>query len=62
MTSNKLSAESKKRMETMVASTDGFYISEVDLELRGPGDIMGTQQSGQLDLKIADLAHGSQAT
>lgn len=60
MTSNKLSAETQKRMETMVASTDGFFISEVDLELRGPGDIMGTQQSGQLDLKIADLAADGQ--
>ena len=60
MTGNKISAESQKRMETMVASTDGFYISEVDLELRGPGDIMGTQQSGQLDLRIADLAADGQ--
>ena len=40
----------------MVRTNDGFEISEVDLELRGPGDIMGTQQSGNLDLKIADLA------
>ncbi len=39
----------------MVRTNDGFEISEVDLELRGPGDIMGTQQSGSLDLKIADL-------
>lgn len=60
MTGNKLSADSQKRMETMVASTDGFYISEVDLQLRGPGDIMGTQQSGQLDLHIADLAQDGQ--
>lgn len=56
MTGNKLSADTKKRIQTMVRTNDGFEISEVDLELRGPGDIMGTQQSGQLDLKIADLA------
>lgn len=56
MTGDKLSRESKKRMSTMVRTNDGFEISEVDLELRGPGDIMGTQQSGELDLKIADLA------
>jgi len=40
----------------MVATTDGFVIAEVDLQLRGPGDLMGTQQSGILELKIADLA------
>ncbi len=56
MTGNKLSADTKKRIQTMVRTNDGFEISEVDLELRGPGDIMGTQQSGNLDLKIADLA------
>jgi len=56
MTGQKLSADTKKRIHTMVRTNDGFEISEVDLELRGPGDIMGTQQSGQLDLKIADLA------
>jgi ATP-dependent DNA helicase RecG len=56
MTGNKLSATTKKRIHTMVRTNDGFEISEVDLELRGPGDIMGTQQSGNLDLKIADLA------
>ena len=55
MTSYKLSAESKVRMETMVRTNDGFEIAEVDLKLRGPGDIAGTQQSGILDLKIADL-------
>jgi len=55
LTKDKLSKESKKRMSTMVRTQDGFEISEVDLELRGPGDIMGTQQSGILDLKIADL-------
>ncbi len=56
MTGEKLSKDSKKRLSTMVRTNDGFEISEVDLELRGPGDIMGTQQSGDLDLKIADLA------
>ena len=56
MTGNELSREAKKRMGTMVATTDGFEIAEVDLQLRGPGDLMGTQQSGILELKIADLA------
>jgi ATP-dependent DNA helicase RecG len=55
MTSHKLSQNSKTRLETMVRSSDGFEIAEVDLKLRGPGDIMGTQQSGVLDLKIADI-------
>lgn len=60
MTGNKLSNDAKLRMETMVRTTDGFEISEVDLKMRGPGDIMGTQQSGILDLKIADLARDGQ--
>ncbi|MFN5416761.1 MAG: ATP-dependent DNA helicase RecG, partial [Flavobacteriia bacterium] len=60
MTGQKLSKESKKRLETMVRTQDGFEISEVDLELRGPGDLMGTQQSGILDLKIADLTKDGQ--
>jgi len=55
MTSHKLSADSKTRMETMVKTNDGFEIAEVDLKLRGPGDLMGTQQSGVLNLQIADL-------
>ena len=55
MTSHKLSNDSKVRMETMVKTNDGFEISEVDLKLRGPGDIMGKQQSGVLNLQIADL-------
>ena len=55
MTSHKLSADSKTRMETMVRTNDGFEIAEVDLKLRGPGDIMGTQQSGVLNLRIADI-------
>jgi ATP-dependent DNA helicase RecG len=56
MSDFKLSKESRKRIETMVETNDGFKISEVDLELRGPGDMSGTQQSGLLDLKIANLA------
>lgn len=57
MTGHKLSKESKKRLETMVATNDGFEIAEVDLKLRGPGDLEGTQQSGiPFDLKIANLA------
>ena len=55
MTSHKLSQDSKVRLETMVRTSDGFEIAEVDLKLRGPGDIMGTQQSGVLNLKIADI-------
>jgi len=56
MTGYKLSAEGRLRMETMVRTNDGFEISEVDLKLRGPGDIEGTQQSGVMDLKLANLA------
>jgi ATP-dependent DNA helicase RecG len=55
MTGFKLSNDSKIRMETMCKTNDGFEIAEVDLKLRGPGDILGTQQSGILNLKIADL-------
>jgi len=55
MTSFKLTSNSKKRLETMVDTNDGFKISEVDLKLRGPGDLMGTQQSGVLNLRIADI-------
>jgi ATP-dependent DNA helicase RecG len=47
-------------METMVRTNDGFEISEVDLKLRGPGDIEGTQQSGVMDLKLANLAQDGQ--
>lgn len=55
MTSHKLSHDSKTRLQTMVSTNDGFEIAEVDLKLRGPGDLMGTQQSGILNLKIADI-------
>lgn len=60
MSGNKLSSEGKLRLETMVRTNDGFEIAEVDLKLRGPGDIQGTQQSGLLNLKIADLAKDGQ--
>ncbi|WP_199117254.1 ATP-dependent DNA helicase RecG [Pedobacter sp. ASV28] len=56
MSGNKLNPTSKKRLETMVRTNNGFEISEIDLELRGPGDITGTQQSGTIELKVADLA------
>jgi len=55
MSSHKLTAEAKTRLETMTSTNDGFEIAEVDLKLRGPGDLMGTQQSGILNLKIADI-------
>jgi ATP-dependent DNA helicase RecG len=55
LSSFKLSAEGKTRLKTMVETTDGFKIAEVDLKLRGPGNLMGTQQSGVLNLKIADI-------
>jgi ATP-dependent DNA helicase RecG len=55
MTSHQLSSDSKTRMETMCRTNDGFEIAEVDLKLRGPGDLLGTQQSGILQLRIADL-------
>ena len=56
MSGNKLSKEGKVRLDTMVRTNNGFEISEIDLQLRGPGDITGTQQSGVLELKLADLA------
>ncbi|MEJ2882501.1 ATP-dependent DNA helicase RecG [Pedobacter sp. GR22-6] len=56
MSGNKLSKDGKLRLETMVKTNNGFEISEIDLQLRGPGDLSGTQQSGVLDLKLADLA------
>jgi ATP-dependent DNA helicase RecG len=55
MTSFKLTSDAKTRLETMVKTNDGFEIAEVDLKLRGPGDLMGTQQSGILNLRIADI-------
>ena len=55
ITGNKQTKESKIRMETMVSTNDGFIIAEKDLELRGPGNIMGTQQSGEMPLRITNL-------
>ncbi len=55
MTDVKLSSEAKRRMDTMVRTNNGFEVADVDLEIRGPGDLTGTQQSGMLNLKIADL-------
>lgn len=61
VTDYKLSEETRKRMEIMTASNDGFEIAEADLKLRGPGDMEGTQQSGiAFDLKIANLAKDEQ--
>ena len=59
LSSFKLSSEAKKRLKTMVETSDGFKIAEVDLKLRGPGNMMGTQQSGVLNLKIADVVKDS---
>jgi len=60
MTSFKLSEDAKIRLNTMVDTSDGFKIAEVDLKLRGPGNLMGTQQSGVLNLKIADIVKDTQ--
>ncbi len=55
MSKYELSTESRKRLEAMVNTNDGFEIANFDLQLRGPGDIQGTRQSGMLDFKIADI-------
>ena len=61
MTANELGNDTRRRIETMCATTDGFAIAEADMRLRGPGDIEGTQQSGiPFRLKISDLARDSQ--
>lgn len=61
VTSYKLSEDTRKRIEIMVQTNDGFEIAEADLKLRGPGDLEGTQQSGiAFDLKVADLGHDGQ--
>lgn len=56
MSGYELSAEARKRISTMVRTSDGFEIAETDLKIRGPGDLLGTQQSGILDLRIADIS------
>ncbi|MBP5326523.1 MAG: ATP-dependent DNA helicase RecG [Bacteroidales bacterium] len=57
MTGNKLSNSGRERIKTMVDTTDGFRIAEADLRLRGPGDLQGLQQSGILQLKVADIVN-----
>jgi len=60
MSGDKLSNEARERISTMVSTNDGFRIAETDLKLRGPGDLQGTQQSGVLDLKLANLVKDEQ--
>jgi ATP-dependent DNA helicase RecG len=60
MTSHKLSTDARTRLETMCRTNDGFEIADVDLQLRGPGDLMGTRQSGLLNFKIADISKDQQ--
>ena len=55
MSSLKLSNDAKKRIKTMTSTNDGFKVAEVDMEIRGPGNLLGTQQSGVLDFKIANI-------
>jgi ATP-dependent DNA helicase RecG len=55
MTKDEFGKEARRRLETMCRTNDGFEIAEVDMEIRGPGDIMGTQQSGLPDLRMADI-------
>tara|TARA_B110000003_G_scaffold261238_1_gene282767 strand:+ start:358 stop:2463 length:2106 start_codon:yes stop_codon:yes gene_type:complete len=55
MSSNKLSSDARKRIKTMTNTNDGFKVAEVDMEIRGPGNLLGTQQSGLLNLKIANI-------
>lgn len=59
MTGDKVSKDAKTRLQAMLRTQNGFEIADVDLQLRGPGDLAGTRQSGALDLKIADLAADS---
>ena len=55
MSSNKLSADAKKRIKTMTSTNDGFKVAEVDMDIRGPGNLLGTQQSGLLNFKIGNI-------
>jgi ATP-dependent DNA helicase RecG len=59
MTGAKIGADSRKRIDVMCSTNDGFIIAEEDLKLRGPGDLDGTRQSGAINLRIADLAQDS---
>ena len=59
MTGSKIGADSKKRVDVMCSTNDGFVIAEEDLRLRGPGDLDGTRQSGAINLQLADLAQDS---
>lgn len=60
MSGDKITSEGRLRLRTMVQISDGFKISEVDLKLRGPGDVMGLKQSGMLDFKLANLVEDSE--
>ncbi|MEO6453631.1 MAG: ATP-dependent DNA helicase RecG [Ginsengibacter sp.] len=60
LTGHKLSSEAKQRLKIMCDTNDGFKIAEKDLEIRGPGDIEGTRQSGVLDFKLANIVHDKQ--
>ena len=60
MTKDKLSEESMLRIDTMVNVSDGFKLAEVDLKIRGPGDILGTKQSGILKFKLADIIYDTE--
>ncbi len=57
LTGNKVSKDARERLQVMVATNDGFLIAEKDLEIRGPGDIEGTRQSGELNFKLASIVH-----
>ena len=60
MSGDKLSDDARTRIETMCRTSDGFEIAEVDMQLRGPGDILGTQQSGLTAFKLADITQDKQ--
>ena len=60
MSGNKISADGKIRLQTMIDTNDGFKLAEVDLKLRGPGDMMGTKQSGILKFKLADIVYDTE--